>query len=46
MKKLLGMNSGVYGKKLGEEGMMIQYWCRSNLSEKEVADIYFQFKTN
>ena len=46
VESYLMMNSGVYGKKLGEEAIMIQYWCRSNLSEKEVADIYFQFKTN
>lgn len=40
VESFLMMNSGVYGKKLGEEAMMIQYWCRAKLSDKEIQDIF------
>jgi len=44
VESFLMMNSGVYGKKLGKEAIMIQYWCRSKLSEKEILEIMSKFK--
>ena len=41
IESYLMMNSGVYGKKLGKEAVMILYWCRSKLSDKEINDITF-----
>jgi uncharacterized protein YpuA (DUF1002 family) len=32
----LNMNSGVFGKKLAQEAVMVIYWARSNLSEQEI----------
>tara|TARA_B100001287_G_C22173061_1_gene295626 strand:- start:12 stop:461 length:450 start_codon:yes stop_codon:yes gene_type:complete len=30
------MYSGVFGKKLSQEAVMVIYWCRTHLSEKEI----------
>lgn len=39
IESYLIMNSGAYGKKLGKEAVMILYWCRSKLSDKEIYNI-------
>lgn len=35
----LNMNSGVFGKKLAKEAVMVIYWARSNLSDQEINEI-------
>ena len=33
------MNCGKFGKKLAKEAILVIYWCRKNLSEKEINSI-------
>jgi hypothetical protein len=35
----LNMNSGDFGKKLAQEAVMVIYWARSNLSDREIDKI-------
>lgn len=35
----LNMNSGIFGKKLAKEAVMVIYWARSNLSDQEINEI-------
>ena len=35
-ESFFNMYSGHFGKKLAQEAVMVIYWCRTNLSEKEI----------